>query len=91
MNHIKSYIIAFLSGALIVSIGVLIYLLKHSKPVINADTFIESLEQEIGKIKQNGQGGSQTITPTINLPETQEKEAKKKRKFLIFKRKNKEV
>lgn len=76
MYNIKGYIIAFLSGALIVAISVLIYVLKTAKPVINADQYINQLEQTIGKIKGNGNVTTPTITtetketPVIKPPES---------------------
>jgi len=82
MVRIKEWIIAFLSGALLVSISILIYLLKTSKPIINTDSYIESLEQSVKKLKQSGENNNQNIKGSIDLSEP------KQRKFLgIFKRK----
>ena len=67
MTNIKAYIIAFLSGCAVVLLGICVYLLRNSKPVINADTFIESMEQTIKKLKQSGDGNSATVTPTIEV------------------------
>jgi uncharacterized membrane protein len=77
MNKLKEYLIAFLSGALIVSLSVMVYLLKHIKPVYNDSTIIEKLDQKIGKLKQDGTNNTQTIIPTVNVPETSEKRVKK--------------
>lgn len=63
------YIVAFLSGCTVVLLGACIYLLRNSKPVIQADTFIETMEQTIRKLKQSGDGNSATVTPTIEVKE----------------------
>jgi hypothetical protein len=89
MTKIKEYIIAFLSGCLLVSLSVVVYLLRTVKPVINTQSYVESLDQKIGKIKQDGQGNTQTIIPTVNVPETQEKRVKKPFLGIRLKRKNK--
>ena len=77
MTKIKEYIIAFLSGCLLVSLSVMVYLLKNINPVYYDSTIIEKMDQKIGKLKQDGQGNTQTITPTIKLDETKEKRVKK--------------
>ena len=65
--RIWTYLVAFLSGCTVVLLGMVIYLLRNSKPVINADTFIESMEQTIRKLKQSGDGNTATVTPTIEI------------------------
>lgn len=53
------YIVAFLTGCLVVLLGIVSYLLKNVKPIINADSYIEAVNQSIRKLKQSGDG---TIT-----------------------------
>ncbi|MEN6623683.1 MAG: hypothetical protein ABFD50_19315 [Smithella sp.] len=98
MANIWKYISAFLAGALAVSIGILMLFLKYVKPVINTDTYVNTLEQSIGKLKQKGKGNSSDITPTIILPVNgksevivKEEEKKERKPFLgirLFKKKN---
>jgi len=79
MSKIWPYIVAFLSGALLVAL----YALNVIKPAIIADSYIEKLEQNVKKLKQSGENNTQDITRSISI----ESEPKKKRKFLgIFNR-----
>lgn len=98
LQTFKGYIIAFLSGALIVAISVLVFVLKTAKPVINADQYINQLEQTIGKIKGNGNVTTPTITtetkdntPVIKPPESfieWLKQRKERRKLQSINNKN---
>jgi len=72
MNKFTTVLIGFLSGVATVAILACIYLLKNSKPEITADTYIESLEQAIRKIKQTGNGNTADVKPEISLPLTEE-------------------
>lgn len=87
LQRIKDYIIAFLIGALVVALGVTSYLLKNAKPVINTDSYVESLEQSIKKLKQSGQNNTQDVKGEIDMSSTP---VKKKRFLGIFKRKIKQ-
>lgn len=81
MNKIWPYIASFLAGALIVAL----WALKNIKPVINTDSYIESVEQSVKKLKQSGTNNTQDIKGSIDLTE----EPKRKKLLGIFKRKNK--
>jgi len=54
MNKFLGYLSAFLSGVAIAAIGLALYAVKHGKPVINAENYIQTLEQAIKKLKQSG-------------------------------------
>lgn len=45
----KNFLLGLLSGALAIAI----WMLKTAKPVINTDTYVESVEQQIKKLKGN--------------------------------------
>lgn len=73
MNKIGSYLIAFLVGAIIILIGIVVYLLKNVKPVIVADTYIDEFTQAIRKIKQTGDGTIITDQDALKIePKTEE-------------------
>lgn len=76
MSKLKNYIIAFLTGAASVLLGITIYLLKKSKPVINADQYVDKLEQKVNKIKQKGKGNAQSV----EVDQTTKLSRKEKRK-----------
>lgn len=79
MNKIWPYIASFLLGGLLVSL----YALKALKPFIIADSYIETIEQNIKKLKQSGENNTQDVTHSVNV----EPEQKKKRKGLFKRRK----
>ncbi|MFV0377127.1 MAG: hypothetical protein ACK5JD_07450 [Mangrovibacterium sp.] len=67
MEKLKTIVISALSGALAVSLAVLVYLLRNVKPVIHADQYVASLEQKVAKIKQKGEGNVQTTDVSQEL------------------------
>lgn len=83
MNKIWPYIASFLAGGLLVAL----WALKNIKPVINTDSYIESVEQSVKKLKQSGENNTQDIKGSIDL--TEEPKPKHKKLLGIFKRKNK--
>ena len=83
MNKIWPYIVAFLSGALLVAL----YALNKIKPNIIADSYIESVEQSVKKLKQSGENNTQDIRGSLDLTG----EPKRKRLLGIFKRKNRKT
>jgi len=83
IEKLKSYAIAFLTGSVLVLALIAMFLLKNVKPIINADSYIESLSNSIKKLKVNGESNTvDTVLPTSITPETEEPEPKKK-KFLL--------
>ena len=86
IEKIKSYAIAFLSGSVLVLSILALFLLKNVKPVINADSYIESLSNSIKKLKVDGNSNDvDTVLSTSIISETEQPE--KKKKFLgIFNR-----
>jgi len=64
-----------------------LYALNAIKPTIVSDTYIESLEQSVKKLKQSGENNNQDIKSSLDLTS----EPKQKRFLGIFKRKNKKV
>lgn len=83
MSKIWPYIASFLAGALIVAL----WALKNIKPVINTDSYIESVEQSVKKLKQSGTNNNQDIRSSIDLSEDPKP---KRKKFLgIFNRRTK--
>ncbi|MBA4411167.1 MAG: hypothetical protein C0397_17335 [Odoribacter sp.] len=54
------YIAVFFAGV----ITALVYSIRqfHDQTIINADTFIASQQQKIGKLKQSGEGNSQDVS-----------------------------
>ena len=84
----KNIAIAFLSGVVVTLLGIAIYLLRNSKPVIHADQYIAELEQKVSKIKQRGEGNTQSTElsqePTQKENRTQNRrERKAKRKGVL--------
>lgn len=73
MSKIWSYIASFLAGALLVAL----WALKNIKPVINADSYIESVEQSVKKLKQSGTNNTQDVHGGIDLPEHPKPKRKK--------------
>lgn len=91
MEKIKNYLLAFLSGAVVVLLWIVIYLLKNAKPVINAEQYIDQMEQRVGKIKQRGEGNNQVTDLDQTLePGTNKKEIRRRiRRLRKLKRKTK--
>jgi len=81
MSKIWPYIASFLAGALLVAL----WALKNVKPIINTDSYVESIEQSVKKLKQSGTNNNQDIKGSIDLTD----EPKRKKLLGIFKRKNK--
>lgn len=70
--------------------GLLIFL-KLKEPSIVADTYVESQDQEIGKIKQKGRGNAQKVKADQRMSKRGIREQRKdERKLKRAKRKNKE-
>ena len=89
IEKIKSYAIAFLSGSVLVLSILALFLLKNVKPVINADSYIESLSNSIKKLKVDGNSNDvdTSLTTKITTSEESTEPIKKKKKFLgIFNR-----
>ena len=87
IEKLKSYAIAFLTGSVLVLALIAMFLLKNVKPIINADSYIESLSNSIKKLKVNGESNTvDTVLPTSITPETEEPEPKKKKFLFIFNR-----
>ena len=89
IEKIKSYAIAFLSGSVLVLSILALFLLKNVKPVINADSYIESLSNSIKKLKVDGNSNDVDTSLTIKITTSEEstEPIKKKKKFLgIFNR-----
>ena len=86
IEKIKSYAIAFLSGMVLILAIIAVFLLKNVKPVINADSYIESLSNSIKKLKVNGNSNDvDTVLSTAIESETEQQT--KRKKFLgIFNR-----
>jgi len=90
MNKILGYLTAFLSGVAIAALWLALYAIKHGKPVINAENYIESLEQAIKKLKQSGEGNNQDVV--LDVKQAEQEEKKKERKPFLgisLKKKNK--
>ena len=70
-SKIWQYLAVFLAGV----ITALVYLIRqfHDQTIINADTFIASQEQKIGKLKQRGEGNSQEASQLPLIPDRKEK------------------
>ena len=89
IEKIKSYAIAFLSGSVLVLSILALFLLKNVKPVINADSYIESLSNSIKKLKVDGNSNDvdTSLTTGVTTSEESTEPIKKKKKFLgIFNR-----
>ena len=65
-----------------------VFLLKNVKPVINADSYIEKLENSIKKLKVNGDSNDvDTVLSTAIESTIKTEQPKKRKKFLgIFNR-----
>ena len=70
-SKIWQYLAVFLAGV----ITALVYSIRqfHDQTIINADTFIASQEQKIGKLKQRGEGNSQDPSQLPLIPYKKEK------------------
>ena len=89
IEKVKSYAIAFLSGVVLILAVLAVFLLKNVKPIINADSYIESLSNSIKKLKVNGDSNDVDTVLSTAIESTETEQAKKKKKFLfIFNRKN---
>jgi len=89
MNKILGYISAFLVGVAITALGLALYAIKQAKPIINAENYIQSLEQAIKKLKQSGEGNTQDVVLDVKQSETVEKKKKKPFLGIRLKKKNK--
>lgn len=77
----KNTIIAFLSGLSVALLGFCVLLLKHAKPVINTDQYIEGIEQKVNKIKQRGEGNNQQVSLDTDIsPKEERKQKREERK-----------
>jgi hypothetical protein len=79
MKAFGKYIIAFLTGVALSLALAFILALKRIN-VTNAETVIESLEQSIKKLKQDGQGNSTDLSQNVTIPKSEEKTKKELRK-----------
>ena len=87
IEKIKSYAIAFLSGTVLVLSILTLFLLKNVKPVINADSYIESLSNSIKKLKVDGNSNDVDTSLTTGIESIETEQPKKRKKFLgIFNR-----
>ena len=87
IEKIKSYAIAFLSGSVLVLSILALFLLKNVKPVINADSYIESLSNSIKKLKVDGNSNDVDTSLTTGIEFIETEQPKKRKKFLgIFNR-----
>ena len=78
-SKIWQYLAVFLAGV----ITALVYSIRqfHDQTIINADTFIASQEQKIGKLKQRGEGNAQeAFIPSINPDRKQKRIARRNSK-----------
>jgi len=80
MNQIWKYLSIFLAGVAMTAMAILLFLLKKGTTVINADNYVQKLEQSIKKLKQRGEGNSQDIDQSINLIAENEPELTNKEK-----------
>lgn len=91
MSKIWPYIASFLAGALLVAL----WALKNVKPIINTDSYVESVEQSVKKLKQSGTNNTQDVRGSLDLLKDIKgsidltEEPKRKKLLGIFKRKNK--
>jgi len=65
------YIAVFFAGV----ITALVYSIRqfHDQTIINADTFIASQQQKVGKLKQRGEGNSQDASLLPLIPTRKDK------------------
>jgi len=89
MNKILGYISTFLAGVAIVALGLALYAIKQAKPIINAENYIQSLEQAIKKLKQSGKGNTQDVVFDVKQAEEVDKKEKKPFLGIRLKKKNK--
>ncbi len=75
----KKYLTAFLGGLAAGFLIAFVFALKRIN-VISADTVIQSLEQTIKKLKQDGQGNISDMSSTVGAQGTEEKTKKQTRK-----------
>lgn len=70
-SKIWKYLTVFFAGV----ITALVYSIRkfQDQTIINADTFIASQEQKIGKLKQRGEGNSQEAIPLPLIQDRKEK------------------
>lgn len=73
----KNTIIAFLSGLSVALLGFCLLLLKRVQPVINADQYIEGIEQKVNKIKQRGEGNNQQVPIDADISPKEERKQKR--------------
>ena len=84
IEKIKSYAIAFLSGMVLILAIIAVFLLKNVKPVINADSYIESLSNSIKKLKVNGNSNDVDTVLSTAIESAETEQPKKKKKFLFI-------
>ena len=84
IEKIKSYAIAFLSGMVLILAIIAVFLLKNVKPIINADSYIESLSNSIKKLKVNGDSNDVDTVLSTAIESTKTEQPKKKKKFLFI-------
>ena len=84
IEKIKSYAIAFLSGMVLILAILALFLLKNVKPIINADSYIESLSNSIKKLKVNGDSNDVDTVLSTEIESTETEQPKKKKKFLFI-------
>jgi len=84
IEKIKSYAISFLSGMVLILAIIAVFLLKNVKPIINADSYIESLSNSIKKLKVNGDSNDVDTVLSTEIESTETEQPKKKKKFLFI-------
>lgn len=90
MKNIWKYLTAFLGGAVVTLLIAFRWTLNKVN-VTNADTVIESLSQEIKKLKQKGTGNVADLTNTVNTAGTEQTEIKSKKELRKEKRAEKKA
>lgn len=76
---IWKYLVIFFAGA----ITALVWAMKQVKPnqpAINADTYIANQQQNIGKLKQRGEGNMQDMAQLPQTPRERRKERRARRR-----------
>jgi len=86
IEKLKSYLIAFLTGAVLVLALITLFLLKNVKPIINADSYIESLSNSIKKLKVNGESNTVDTVLSTSVTTTEPEQPKRKKFLFIFNR-----
>lgn len=84
IEKIKSYLIAFLFGAIVVLAPLVVWLIKNVKPTINTKSYIEKLENSIKKLKVNGDSNDVDTVLSTAIESTETEQQKKKKKFLFI-------